>query len=522
MAKQLLVDSWGDFILDRGSVVQESTESGKTVKRISGRLSICDTVNGNGRKYPKRVWEKNLAEGSTLRKLIQRNEAWGLLEHPKDGEVDLRSPIAVRLVSVNLQENGELHGEIRVLGTPEGMRLQALIDEGYNPRVSSRGFGSVVKVGGVDEVQDDYVCEGWDIVAKPSFETAETSPIKESTTPPAASTTVTESVLDNANPKTSISEAGSRQSQGERTLSEAQPRTPASSGVRQNQPTSNTMDPNKIREIRERIAALSGTNMASVTPQRFAEGIEAFTDMHRSVSSFVAEDQKRSWDGDQLHKEINEAEEKWKAAFSTKAETNKLQENGQKFLKLATSVASAALGYKKKLAEALEAKLKYGTVIKELARRGRAWRTEALSLKSKNRQLTEQLTLATDGLDLLAERYNGDVTRLGVRLLQLEFREKVGTAEIKKLLDEAKHPDHVVAIREKLSPKTPTTEPAPAKTGEEKPALTEGKTGAPSAASAAEATKPTGTKAPVLETAAPIFTVDGAVGIARRLSESRR
>ena len=45
------------FTVDRTKTpVTESRPTG-SVTRIPGRLSVCDCVNGNNRRYGKRVWE---------------------------------------------------------------------------------------------------------------------------------------------------------------------------------------------------------------------------------------------------------------------------------------------------------------------------------------------------------------------------------------------------------------------------------------------------------------------------------
>ena len=174
-----------DFIVDRSKpFVSESRNNGKFT-RIPGRFSVCDCVNGNGRRYSKRVWEKNLATGSPLQEAITRNAAFGLLEHPKDGMISLLSPISHKVTKAELRESKdatgktvwEVVGEIEIIETEEGKKLLALIEADYNPMVSSRGFGSLVRANdGIDDVQEDYICESWDVVIKPSFATAELVP----------------------------------------------------------------------------------------------------------------------------------------------------------------------------------------------------------------------------------------------------------------------------------------------------------------------------------------------------------
>src|ERR671922_1083363 len=106
------------FLVSReNKFVLESLPDGRKGWRIPGVLSEYDVVNGNGRRYPKAVWEKNLAEGSQLRKLIESGDSLGLLEHPKDGIVTYNSPISHLTVSAKLNENGKLTGEIMLFDT---------------------------------------------------------------------------------------------------------------------------------------------------------------------------------------------------------------------------------------------------------------------------------------------------------------------------------------------------------------------------------------------------------------------
>ena len=97
------------------SLVQENLPDGRKGWKIPGRFSECGIVNGNGRRYRKAVWEKNLEEGSTLNKLIAENCAFGLLEHPKDGQVTLESPISHAVTGVKLDESGVVSGEITII-----------------------------------------------------------------------------------------------------------------------------------------------------------------------------------------------------------------------------------------------------------------------------------------------------------------------------------------------------------------------------------------------------------------------
>jgi hypothetical protein len=60
-------------------------------------------------------------------------------------------------------------GRAKILDTPYGKIVKALIDEGAQLGVSSRGLGSIVQRNGVNLVQDDFMLStAADIVADPS------------------------------------------------------------------------------------------------------------------------------------------------------------------------------------------------------------------------------------------------------------------------------------------------------------------------------------------------------------------
>lgn len=183
----LLLEDCVEFKVDRSHIITEAIPgTDRSVSRMPGRLSVSGVVNGNRRRYPRSVWEKNLREDSPLSLSMKRRSTFGLLEHPADGKVDLRSPIAIITVGAKLNESGEVLGEIIVVNTPEGLKLRALVEAGYDPYVSSRGYGSLTKASdGVDDVADDYVCEGWDVVMRPSFVAAKLTPRRESLEDPA-------------------------------------------------------------------------------------------------------------------------------------------------------------------------------------------------------------------------------------------------------------------------------------------------------------------------------------------------
>lgn len=553
------------FLVDRSKEFVVENKNGRTFTRIPGRFSICDSVNGNNRRYPRKVWEKNLAEGSVLRQAIARNAAFGLLEHPANGQISLQSPICIAVTDAKLQSGTdkdgksvvEVVGEIAILDTAEGQKLQALIEFGYNPLVSSRGFGSVTRTqDGVDEVMEDYICEGWDVVLKPSFETAELWPgaAKESQNEAKAAPTETkagaptetkagaqtetmkhpeaQAVLEAVfNPGIPIEDyetfmrysAGTRWAArsdrryfdnliaqgyrlsvdpntkemsvraptGElkiydrngqdvtdvpRTLKAASPSKPvaAATAASESQMTEKAMT---INEIKSRIGAVAGMKVPS-DPTRFAEGLNEMAQLHQEIANFVAEDAARSWQGQQLHEQLKAVEQTWnEAAQSPAKQAKQLSESYRKVLRVTKALGEAAVGVKKKLAEALSQNAEATQLVEELTTRGQQWVAYAESLKRQLREAREDVDVTCEALDILADRYNTDMTASGKRLIELEFAETAKSPEVAKKLSEARHPSDIIAIRESITAAKAPGAPnkAPAATGESRKQVSEAK-----------------------------------------------
>lgn len=522
MAKVLLEDVHGPFMVDRDKgkqgVISEDVGGGLVRHRIPGRFSVCGVTNGNNRRYPRSVWETNLKDGSHLRQLIATRAAFGTLEHPKDGQINLESPISHVVTEALLNETGEVHGEIVIVDYGDnspGRKLKALIEVGYNPLVSSRGFGSLApSPDGVDEVQDDYVCEGWDVVYKPSFTQAQLTPERQETTESRKSAPILNVVTETTQPAPK-QEAAS--------VTEPSPRgeepTGAASSV-QNQPKRKTMD---INTIREQLGALSALVEKKLSAPQIAESFNKCQQLHRDVSAWGAEDGSRSWDATKLHEEIAGIEAALQRRHDAPAtELTQLKEQQTKLLKLTKLVTEKAATFKKRLGEnmARTASIKE-TAINAIGR-GRDWRKRAIGLQSQVEELDLQLDVVSTTLDMLAEQYNADVVKLSRAKIQTDYKDKL-TPELSEALKTATHPDEVYAVLEQL--KKPAGKPAP---------KTESKAGTPAAKSITEAKggkpqgKPTQESAPSsqpakeegvsLPAARDPRSLAEAVQIARRLS----
>ncbi len=136
--------------------------------RIRGKFQQCGVKNRNNRVYPKPVWERHLQPDADFMKAIRQNKVFGHLEHPDDGRSNLNLA-AVKLESLTMNEDGSIDGEITTLSTEAGKKAAALFNDGLTIGVSSRGHGSVQRTSeGIDEVQEDFIPEAFDLVAEPS------------------------------------------------------------------------------------------------------------------------------------------------------------------------------------------------------------------------------------------------------------------------------------------------------------------------------------------------------------------
>jgi len=159
------------------SVEEELHESsGLKVKNyyIQGIFSTPDKKNRNGRIYPSKIWEEQVARYQNEIKNVTVN-SFGENEHPARTNVDKMKAV-MRIVELKM-EDGVVKGKAKILNnnSPETNQIKALIDEGMKIGVSSRGVGSV-KGGLVEKFQ----LITYDIVTDPSDYNANLSGITES------------------------------------------------------------------------------------------------------------------------------------------------------------------------------------------------------------------------------------------------------------------------------------------------------------------------------------------------------
>lgn len=144
-------------------MIKESREThgGKII--MKGILQKADTLNQNGRIYPRHILEREIRN---YQKFIIENRALGECDHPDESVVSLKN--VSHIIREAFLEKDVVYGSVELLDTPSGKILQSLVESGVKLGISSRGVGSTRKQGDYVVVQDDFQLICWDFVSEPS------------------------------------------------------------------------------------------------------------------------------------------------------------------------------------------------------------------------------------------------------------------------------------------------------------------------------------------------------------------
>jgi hypothetical protein len=182
MSQKYLIKEFKTFInetelLDRVLTEYEKTERQNGTLFLAGTVQASDTENGNGRKYPRHVLER---EVKNYMKLIRENRAVGECDHPGDDRVEIELKNVSHVMTDLWWEGNELKGKLKILNTPCGNIVKGLVKDGIMLGISSRGLGSTKTDHlGKTIVEDDYQLICWDIVSEPSTTGAFVTPLRE-------------------------------------------------------------------------------------------------------------------------------------------------------------------------------------------------------------------------------------------------------------------------------------------------------------------------------------------------------
>ena len=157
-----LLTEWLPFNYNN-KVIKEETENNGGKIIMKGILQKADTLNQNGRVYPREILER---EVRNYQKFIRESRALGECDHPDSSVVELKK--VSHIVREAYMEGNVCYGTIEILDTPNGKILKSLIEAGVTLGISSRGVGSTKKSGDNQIVQDDFQLICWDMVSEPS------------------------------------------------------------------------------------------------------------------------------------------------------------------------------------------------------------------------------------------------------------------------------------------------------------------------------------------------------------------
>jgi hypothetical protein len=136
-------------------------------------LQKYDTPNRNGRFYPERILKR---EAERYKKMIAKGLSTSELNHPESSLIDLDR--VSHIITDVWWDKNILMGKLKLLTSPgfhergivstKGDQAANLMRQGVTMGVSSRGVGSLKKVGERNEVQDDFELICFDLVSLPS------------------------------------------------------------------------------------------------------------------------------------------------------------------------------------------------------------------------------------------------------------------------------------------------------------------------------------------------------------------
>ena len=134
MSTQRLITEWVNFEYDT-KLIKEQVEAGQPLM-MKGILQKAETLNQNGRVYPRAILEREIRN---YQKFIKENRALGELDHPDSSVVELKN--ASHTIREAYMENDIVYGTVEILNTPSGKILQSLVESGITLGISSRGVG---------------------------------------------------------------------------------------------------------------------------------------------------------------------------------------------------------------------------------------------------------------------------------------------------------------------------------------------------------------------------------------------
>jgi len=150
---------------DAIEMISESDQNtGKKNYFLKGPFLEANVKNRNGRRYMQETLNREVKDFYETK--IKTKRAMGELDHPPEPTINLER---ISHIITELYMDGNVgYGVAKLLNTPMGEIAKALVDDGIQLGMSTRGVGTLDD----DLVKDDYKLITVDIVADPSAPTA--------------------------------------------------------------------------------------------------------------------------------------------------------------------------------------------------------------------------------------------------------------------------------------------------------------------------------------------------------------
>ena len=136
---------------------------------------MAEGVNKNKRLYPLHELEREVARYNE--EMVKPGRAMGELNHPSTADVDLER--ACHMVTEMTQDGNVFYGKSKVLSTPCGKIVRALVNDGVKVGMSSRALGTLEE-GREHNTVKNMNLVAIDCVADPSYPKAFVNGILES------------------------------------------------------------------------------------------------------------------------------------------------------------------------------------------------------------------------------------------------------------------------------------------------------------------------------------------------------
>ncbi len=163
-------------ITDEFEIFEEETNKNSPSNLyIKGPYMMAEDVNRNNRKYPLEELQREVDRYNE--EMVKPGRAMGELNHPTTADVDLER--ACHVVTELSQDGNIFYGKSKVLSTPCGNVVRALINDGVKIGMSSRALGTLEEGSTFNTVRNLKLV-AVDCVADPSYSSAFVNGILES------------------------------------------------------------------------------------------------------------------------------------------------------------------------------------------------------------------------------------------------------------------------------------------------------------------------------------------------------